>query len=202
MLEAHGVGPVTFVCATWAPSCFNDPADVRPGVVLPAVGPCWLSLVFHQPHVNQTFALQKVELLCFLQLESAESGHSQLIWLSACEPLFWFVRFSSLDTMLSKLTWLLIFSSVTSGHKTPEDSAQCGNETGSLLQIGQSNSFLSLAELGTQAQSICGGFIYPGPDSSCGATGAGSGECLCSTTSVVTGATILPAPAVSLYMQI
>ncbi|CAL1141073.1 unnamed protein product [Cladocopium goreaui] len=51
---------------------------------------------------------------------------------------------------MPKLAWLLI-STVSSGHMTPEDSGQCGNEAESLLQTAKKNPFLSLAELNTQA---------------------------------------------------
>ena len=58
--------------------------------------------------------------------------------------------FTYLDTKMSKLAWLLILT-VSSGHMTPEDSGQCGNEAESLLQTAKRNPFLSLAELNTQA---------------------------------------------------
>ena len=98
-------------------------------------------------HLFSWRALLKVELLCFLQNLHKTIARSSP-WLLA-EVNFVSVPFTYLDTMMSKLAWLIL--SVASGHMTPEDSAQCGNETGSLLQTAQRNPFLSLAQLQGQA---------------------------------------------------
>ena len=86
--------------------------------------------------------------------ESAQNSRSQLAlafsWLSDFCFRAFYPAFTYLDTKMSKLAWLLILT-VSSGHMTPEDSGQCGNEAESLLQTAKKNPFLSLAELNTQA---------------------------------------------------
>lgn len=100
-------------------------------------------------HLFSCRALLKVELLCFLQNLHKTVARSSL-WLLADWAIFASVPFTYLDTKMSKLAWLLILT-VSSGHMTPEDSGQCGNEAESLLQTAKRNPFLSLAELNTQA---------------------------------------------------
>ena len=104
-------------------------------------------------HLFSCRALLKVEPsgTAMFFTESAQNSRSQLAlafsWLS--DFCFRAVCIH-LDTKMPKLAWLLI-STVSSGHMTPEDSGQCGNEAESLLQTAKKNPFLSLAELNTQA---------------------------------------------------